>query len=101
MERLFTETVLPARSFADWMLEPAGTTTPPMSLPFSPVVDAPLATNFRSRPLSLATMTEIRFENAKSKLPLTTPGTIAAPPVAVWMSSWRPSSLKKPCLSPR
>ena len=98
--RLFTDTVLPARSAGLWMSESAGTTTAPKSFSALPEVVVPLVTYCRSRPCPWATMTERVLPKAKSKSPLTTPGTAAAPPLVVWISRLSPSSSKKPCSLP-
>ena len=66
LERLLTETFLPARSLGDLIGESCGTTTAPKSPSLFPEVVTPLATTFMLRPLSLATMSETKLEKAKS-----------------------------------
>src|SRR5690625_1220814 len=98
--RLFTETFAPSRSAGVLIGESSGTTTALKSFFASPVVDTPLTTNWRSRPCSAATMSDTTLPNAKSKSPLTTPGTAAAPPLVVSIERSMPSSSKKPLSSP-
>ncbi len=93
--RLLTDTVFPTRSLGVWIGESSGTSTAPKS-GRSPADEVPLVTNSSGSPWSAPTMSDTTLPKAKSKSPLTTPGTAAAPPVVVVISRSMSSSSKNP-----
>ena len=99
--RVFTPTVLPCRSAASWMSLSARTRTSAKSSPWTPVELLALAMICSGSPWDRATIRDVTLLKPKSISPLTTDGTMAAPPWAWVMSSSRPSSSKKPCSIPR
>ncbi|RAJ86882.1 hypothetical protein K377_02563 [Streptomyces sp. PsTaAH-137] len=99
--RVLTATFLPSRSFADFRALPFLTTTAPKSAPSLPVEPTPFATTLMGTPVDWAIIKLVELENPNWNWPLTTPGTMAAPPCAVVIDRVRPCFLKKPCLWPR
>ncbi len=94
--RVLMATFLPSSSFAD----PTGlsplTVSAAKSLPASPVEAMPFATARTGTLLDWAIISEVMLEKPNSNWPLTTPGTMAAPPCALEKSSFSPRSLKNP-----
>lgn len=86
-------TFLPSRSFADLTELPFFTAIPAKSLPCKPVEAMPLETALIGTPDAWAISREVTLEKPNGNCPLATPGTIAAPPEAVDMSSLRPCLL--------
>ncbi len=90
---VLTATFFPARSLGDLTGLSPLTTTPPKSAPAFPVEATPLATA-RTGTLRLrATISDVVLLNPNWNCPLTTPGTIAAPPWLVSSVRSRPRSL--------
>lgn len=98
---VLTATFLPSSSFADFRLLPFLTTRAPKSLPDTPVEATPLAMAFTGTFCDSASISEVMLENPNWNWPLTTPGTMAAPPCARVIDSFRPCLLKKPSFWPR
>lgn len=90
---VLTATFLPSRSLADLIGLSLFTTTAPKSAFCLPVEPTPLTTTLTGTPLDWATISEVEFEKPNWNWPLTTPGTIAAPPCAMVIDRLRPSSL--------
>lgn len=93
---VLTATFFPSSSFADLIGLPFFTVMAPKSLPATPVEATPLTTAFTGTFWLWAIISEVMLLNPNWNWPLTTPGTIAAPPCAVVMDSFRPRLLKKP-----
>jgi hypothetical protein len=83
-------TFLPSRSLGDLMALPFFTMRPLKSLPCTPVEAIPLTTALTGTLLVWATINDVTLLKPNWNWPLTTPGTIAAPPCAVEMVSFRP-----------
>lgn len=98
---VLTATFLPSSSFADLRVLPFLTTRAPKSLPETPVEATPLAMAFTGTLLDSASIREVMLEKPNWNWPLTTPGTMAAPPCASVIDSFRPCLLKKPSFWPR
>lgn len=85
--RVLTATFLPSRSLAVFSGLFPFTTMPAKSPPSLPVEATPLATALTGTFLSAAIISEVTLEKPNWNWPLTTPGTIAAPP-------WAPTSVR-------
>lgn len=100
--RVFVATVLPWRSSALRIGLSAGTITADSA--FEPVAAATLPglTMRTGRPLARAITSEVTLDPARSRSPLTTEGSVAAPPVlsAACTSTSRPYCSKKPLAIP-
>lgn len=83
-------TFLPSRSFADLIELPFFTAIAEKSLPATPVEAMPLETALTGTPDDWAISREVTLEKPNWNCPLATPGTIAAPPDAVDISSFSP-----------
>lgn len=75
------------------MALPFLTVMAPKSLPATPVDATPLAMAFTGTPLDWAIISEVMLENPNWNWLETTPGTIAAPPCAAVIDSFRPRLL--------
>jgi hypothetical protein len=98
---VFTATVRPARSFADFTELFFFTRTPVTSAPTLPLDAAPLTTDFTGTPLVCASIKDVVLLKPNWNCPLTTPGMIAAPPCAVTIFSSIPRLAKNPFFWPR
>jgi hypothetical protein len=98
--RVLTATRLPARSAAV-LIEASRVTTPPKSALSLPVEATPLDTTLRGSPRDWAISSEVTLLNPNWNWPLTTPGTIAAPPWPLSRVSSMLRLVKKPFCLPR
>jgi hypothetical protein len=94
LSSVLTATRVPARSAAVEMQLSGRATTALKSAPGSPVDAVPPATTSSGRPCSAATSTDVVLPKPNWKSPLTTPGTMAAPPWPLCRVSSIPRSAK-------
>lgn len=98
---VLTATFFPARSRTDLIGLPAPTINAPKSSPSTPVELVPLLTTFAGRPSDCASNRVTTLLKPNCWLPLSTDGTVSAPPSAGWSVSSMFRSARKPLSFPR
>lgn len=98
--RVLTAIFLPARSATVLIFGSSVSNWPEPSCSSLSDARAPTETIRTGTPLLLAISRLTRLEYPNWKSPLTTAGTMAAPPCEFWVVTWRPCLAKKPFLMP-